>query len=183
MTGLDLSSYHIELARRAAGEAGVDVEWVEGDMRRIPSPDTSFGAVINMFTAFGYFDDAENQRVLEEVSRVLAPGGRFLLDVINRDNLMSVFRESDWSEGVDGGLILERRRWDAKSGRIYAEWTVVDADGQRRTHSHDERIYSLQELELRLSSAGLRVLETFGGFDGRDLGRSSRRLIILAQKA
>lgn len=180
MTGLDLSAYHLELAREA--DAGSDVAWVEGDMRQIASPDASFDAVINMFTAFGYFDDEENQKVLRDVSRVLVPRGRFLLDVINRDYLMGVLRESDWSERDDGSIIGERRRWDAETGRIHAHWTIVEPDGSRRTHSHDERIYTRQELELRLASAGLRVVETFGGFDGSLLSRTSRRLIVLAEK-
>ena len=144
MSGLDLSRYHLELARQAATEAGVDSQWLESDMRGVPSPNESFDAVVNLFTAFGYFDDADNQRVLEEVSRVLKPGGRFLLDVINRDNLMRVFRETDWRESDDGEVILEQRRWDAATGRIHAAWTVVGTDGQRVTHAHDERIYTLQ---------------------------------------
>ena len=183
VTGLDLSAYHIELAGNAAREAGVDVEWLECDMRHVPQPDGSFDAVINLFTAFGYFDDAENQQVLEEISRVLRPGGRLLLDLINRDNLMRVFRESDWSESDDGNLILEHRRWDAESGRIHAAWTIIGPNGERRTHAHDERIYTLQELELRLSDAGLHKVKAFGGFDGGELGRTSRRLIVLAEKS
>lgn len=183
ITGLDLSTYHVELARNAANDAGVGVAWIEGDMRSIPSPAGSFDAVVNLFTAFGYFDDDENQRVLEEVARVLAPGGRFLIDIINRDYLMGVFTESDWHQGEDGLLILERREWNARTGRVHVQWTIVEPDGQRRTHAHDERIYTLQEIELRLAAAGLRVLDAFGGFDGRALGRTTRRLIVLAEKS
>jgi len=182
MTGLDLSPYHIELANDAAREAAVEVRWLEGDMRRIPCPDASFDAVINLFTSFGYFDDAENQRVLEEVARVLAPGGRFIVDLINRDCLMRVFRETDWSEEADGRLVLERRRWAPDTGRVHAEWTIIDRDGQRRVHVHDERIYSLQELELRLALAGLRIRQAFGSLEGDPLRRESRRLVVLAEK-
>lgn len=39
MTGLDLSAYHLELAQASAGEAAVDIEWIEADMRQIPRPD------------------------------------------------------------------------------------------------------------------------------------------------
>ena len=42
------------------------------------------------------------------------------LEIADRDNLMRVFREADWSESDDGTLILEKRRWDAESGRIHA---------------------------------------------------------------
>ena len=183
MTGLDLSGYHIELATSASRGAGVDVQWIEGDMRHVPAPDGSFDAVINLFTAFGYFDDTENQRVLEEVSRVLAPGGQFLIDVINRDYLMRVFRESEWQEQDDGYLILQRRRWHPETGRIHAAWTIIEPDGTRRTHAHDERIYSLQELEVRLSLAGLRVGKTFGDLEGGPFRFGSRRLVVLAEKA
>jgi ubiquinone/menaquinone biosynthesis C-methylase UbiE len=182
VAGQDLSAYHIELGRKQAEEAGVAVTWLEGDMRKIPLPDESVDAVINMFTAFGYFDDEGNQTVLEEVSRVLRPGGRFLLDVINRDNLMRIYRETDWRENEDGTFILERRRWDGLAGRIHAEWTIVDPQGGRRTRCHDERIYTLQELKLRLSGAGLKTVTTFGGCDGSDFERTSRRLIVLAEK-
>jgi ubiquinone/menaquinone biosynthesis C-methylase UbiE len=182
VSGLDLSTYHIELARAASREAQVGVEWIEGDMRRIPFRDATFGAVINMFTAFGYFDDEGNQQVLEQVARVLAPGGRFLIDVINRDYLMGVFRESDWREESDGRVILERRRWDAQTGRIHAEWILIDPDGRRRVHVHDERVYTLQELELRMAAAGLRVSDTFGDYNGGPLERNSRRLVVVADK-
>ncbi len=182
MSGLDLSAYHIAIARENAAKAKVEVEWQEGDMRRLPQDDGSFDAVINMFTAFGYFDDAENQQVLEEIGRVLKPSGRLLMDVINRDYLMWVFRDADWRERDDGALILERRRWDAETGRVHAAWTIVGTDGQRRTHSHDERVYTREELKLRLAAAGISVVRTFGGYDGSDLQRTSPRLIVLAER-
>lgn len=178
--GLDRSGYHLELARER--DPGGSVAWMVADMRRVPLSAASLDAVINVFTAFGYFDDRENQQVLEEVARVLKPGGRFLLDVINRDYLMSVFRPNDWTEADDGRLTLEERHWDAMTGRVHAQWTVVDGDGRRVRHGHDERIYTLQELELRLGMAGLEVLNAFGGFDGSALGRTSRRLIVLAER-
>ena len=183
MTGLDLSPYHIELAAAAARDSGVEVEWLEADMRDIPAVDASFDGVINLFTAFGYFADDENQRVLEEVARVLKPGGRFLVDLINRDWLMHAFRDAEWREEADGRLILERRRWAAQTGRVHAEWIVIDREGGRRAHAHDTRVYSLQELELRLSLAGLRVRRSFGHLDDESFSRHARRLVVLAEKS
>jgi SAM-dependent methyltransferase len=49
---------------------------VAGDMRRLPFVAESFDWVLNFFTSFGYFEgERENFRVLEEVVRVLTPGG------------------------------------------------------------------------------------------------------------
>src|SRR5690606_12128167 len=64
VTGVDASGPLLAIARAAAAEAGVSVEFVEADLREF-STERSFDAAINMFTAFGYFeDDAENLRVL-----------------------------------------------------------------------------------------------------------------------
>ena len=65
VTGLDLSEEYLTIARSAAYEADVEVRLVQGDMREIPFRG-EFDAVVNMFTAFGYFDsEADDQRVLD----------------------------------------------------------------------------------------------------------------------
>jgi trans-aconitate methyltransferase len=55
-----------------------------GDMRCLPFAAGSFDWVLNFFTSFGYFEkERENFQVLEEIVRVLAPRGRFLIDIMN----------------------------------------------------------------------------------------------------
>jgi SAM-dependent methyltransferase len=55
-------------------------------MRRLPFAGASFDAVLNLFNAFGYLEDeAQDELVLAEVARVLAPGGRFLQELANRE--------------------------------------------------------------------------------------------------
>jgi ubiquinone/menaquinone biosynthesis C-methylase UbiE len=182
VTGVDVSPYHIELAETAAKEAGARVRLRQGDMREIPCDAAVFDAVINMFTAFGYFDEAGNQQVLDEVARVLKPKGKFLIDTMSRDRLMSIFQASEWHEDNAGRLQLQKRRWDPRSGRVYVEWIIVSPDGTRKTHRHDERIYTLQELEVLLNRAGLEIVDAFGGFDGRPFDHAHRRMIVLAEK-
>jgi len=56
-------------------------------------------AVINVFTAFGYFDDeVENQQVLEGVHRALKPGGRFLVDLPDREGRARLSEGRIWFE-------------------------------------------------------------------------------------
>src|SRR6266542_3005848 len=54
VTGLDATPFFLELARADAAERGVEVEYVEGDMRSIPWSGR-FDRVLNWFTSFGYF--------------------------------------------------------------------------------------------------------------------------------
>src|SRR5207248_4506086 len=84
ITGQDLSEVFLSRARTEADVRGATVNWVHSDMREIPFVD-EFDAVINIFTAFGYFEsDAENQQVLHQVYKALRPGGRLLLELMHR---------------------------------------------------------------------------------------------------
>jgi len=183
VSGLDLSAYHLRLAKAAAKRAGVEVEWLHSDMRSIPGRGGRFDAVVNMFTSFGYFDsEDEDERVLAGVARALKPGGRFLIDTMNRDWLMGVFRESDATELPDGGLIVSRRTFDVRTGRIANTWTHIAPDGAQREHSFSHRLYAYTELAAMLERAGLAITRTWGGFDGSELTRHSRRVIALAER-
>ena len=182
MTGLDLSAYHLRLARQAAKEAGVSVRWHRADMRDIPWQG-EFDAAINLFTSFGYLEsDEEDFRVLARVAGALKPGGRFLLDTINREMLVRHWEEHGWQEGQDGTLSLADRRFDLMAGRQRNRILSVGRDGARQEREINLRLYTLKELADMLSLAGLTVCRTWGGFDGGEYGLSSRRMIVLAEK-
>ncbi len=72
-TGLDITPELLEDARRNAAEAGVDVEWVEGDAEALPFEDASFDVVLS---TFGCMFAPNHGRAAAEIARVLAPGGR-----------------------------------------------------------------------------------------------------------
>ena len=183
VTGLDLSAYHLRLAKAAARKADVEVEWLRADMRDIPKEAGRFDAAINIFTSFGYFEDeADDQRVLDGVARALRPGGRFFVDTINRDGLMSRFEPRAWQQRPDGSFTLEHRRFDVHTGRSEADWYFLGPKGERRHQFHSVRLYTLQELAAMLGRAGLPVRRTWGNFDDSELSMRSPRMIVLAEK-
>ena len=65
VTGVDLSEPSLALAAARAAEAGVDLRLRAGRHAPDRVRRGEFDAVINMFTAFGYFaDEADNRLVL-----------------------------------------------------------------------------------------------------------------------
>jgi ubiquinone/menaquinone biosynthesis C-methylase UbiE len=72
VSGVDLAPAMVELARRLYP----DVTFREGSADQLPFPDASFDAVTCAF-GVGHFPDSP--RVLREMERVLAPGGRAAL--------------------------------------------------------------------------------------------------------
>lgn len=183
VTGLDFSAQPLRLARRAAAKAGVDIEWLRADMRRIPERLTGrFDAVINMFTSFGYLEsDAEDEKALDAVARALKPGGKFLIDFLNREPIMRFHTPRDWTM-VDDTVLLHSRRFDFVSGRDHDDVLLIAPDGSRRSFSVIMRLYTIAELVQMLRRAGLRFRQVWGDFDGSDIGPLSRRAILLAEK-
>ena len=155
---------------------------VAGDMRRLPFTDGSFEWVLNFFTSFGYFEtERENFRVLEEIVRVLAPGGRFLIDLMNPGLALANLEPRDTQE-LDGGRAEIERWYDAASHRINKR-IVVSAPGEPpRTFFESVRIYQPEEVTIGLRWAGLEVSSLFGNFHGDPYERDSERLILIGFK-
>ena len=72
-TGLDRNRAGIAFCRRRHDISGVD--FVHGDAERLPFPDQSFDAVVNVESSAAY---PHFSLFLAEVARVLRPGGHFL---------------------------------------------------------------------------------------------------------
>ena len=76
VVGLDVTPELFEHARRHAADAGVEVEWVEGDAQKLDYADASFDRVISTFAAMFAPDHAG---AAAELVRVCRPGGRVLM--------------------------------------------------------------------------------------------------------
>jgi SAM-dependent methyltransferase len=183
VTALDLSAQYLDLAQAAARDAGLTLETVRADMREIPFAGR-FDAVVNMFSSFGYLEsEAEDAKVLDAVVRALKPGGRVLLDLLNRDWVIANYETEDSHTSPDGTLYLEHRRFDLETSRNHVSFTVVTPDGRRReVGGHHIRLYTLREMRGALDAAGLAYEGVYGGFARETYNIDTRRMIILARK-
>ena len=131
--GLDATPLFLELARKDAAERGVEVDYVEGDMRSIPWRDR-FHRVLCWFTSFGYFRDEENRQVLAEAYGALKPGGLFAVEMNHRDNLLGRYADEVVSERGEDRMI-DRHRFDVQTSRSHDERTVIRGGERRATRS------------------------------------------------
>ena len=72
VTGLDLTPELVDAARRRAAEAGVEIEWVEGDAEELPWEQGSFDRALS---AFGTMFAPRHELAAAELVRVTRPGG------------------------------------------------------------------------------------------------------------
>src|ERR1700730_14509198 len=72
VTGLDLTPPLLQQARENSRIAGVEVDWREGDVEKLPFEDSSFDVVLSQF---GHIFAPRPDVAIAEMLRVLKPGG------------------------------------------------------------------------------------------------------------
>lgn len=175
VTGIDLSSTLLSHAVARSRAAGLPIRWVRGDIRTLPFS-RHFDAVLCLFSSLGYFlVDDEDLSVLREAARVLAPGGRLLIETMHRDLLAREFVEHDWWEGPDGSPVLVQREFDAVSG-VSREW--LRWRGSEKFH--EIRVRSATEWAHLLDLAGLEAEAWLGDWELSPFDHTSERLIVVA---
>lgn len=182
VVGLDLSLPMLSRAADEAQERGLRINFLHADMRDMTF-EGAFDTALSWGTSFGYFDDETNFKVLLRMRDALRPGGKLLLDVVNRDFVTRSQPNSVWFEG-DGCVCMEESKVNHINSRLEVKRTVMLDDGSQREASYSLRIYALHELGQMLSKAGFRVLSVSGmrATPGVFFGADSPRMIILAER-
>ena len=165
VAALDLSMPLLEKGRVLSDETypdGGNVWYVRADMRNLPLRGVCELA-INMFTSFGYFKaDSENEQVLRQISSALVQGGRWIIDYLNRPQVIATLVPHDTSSR--GGLkITQDRRLDDDSRRVVKDVTIEGPEGKQQW-TESVRMYSRGELETMLASVGLSVDNVYGDY-------------------
>jgi SAM-dependent methyltransferase len=180
VTGVDRTAAYLEEARRRAEIEGLKTELVQEDMRSFCRPD-AFDGAINLFTSFGYFENAEdNRRVLTNVYRSLRDNGAFVIDMAGKEVVAAGFQERDWRE-VDGTVLLEERKISADSSRMDNRWTVLDGPSRKEFHV-THRLYSADEITSLLTECGFAPVDVYGDFSGAAYDQNADRLVVVAHK-
>jgi SAM-dependent methyltransferase len=154
--GLDMTDQMLALARENARRAGItNVEFLEGEIERIPLPDASVDVIISN-CVINLSPDKD--RVLAEAFRVLRPGGRFAVsDVVVRGPVPADVRRSVelWIGCVAGAL--EEGEYRAKlAGAGFADVEIEPT-----------RVYRVEDARDTLAGAGLDVERIAPLIDGK----------------
>jgi SAM-dependent methyltransferase len=149
--GIDLSAGMLDIARRRHPAARL----ARGDLEALPWRDATFDVVVSCGSTLSFV--ARPARALDEIGRVLRPGGRALLEVEHRWSLDLVWR---WLSSVMGDPLgygataVEAR---AAFARPLRDGIWMDYPGYPRL-----RLFTWSELTRLLGAAGLSPAWTWG---------------------
>jgi len=187
VTGVDRSHYLINRARKLNKQAGLNVQFREGDARKLRLKNDSFDAVLIAGNSFGYFESAkDDKRVLEEIKRILKPEGKLLIDVTDGEYMRENFEPRSW-EWIDKNYFVCRERSLSKSkDRLVSREVITHVTkGVIADQFYAERLYTFNDLQALLSEVGfINICEhsTISPDSQRnqDLGMMAKRIVLTA---
>ncbi len=157
--GLDMTDEMLALANENRKRASAEnVEFLKGEIERIPLPDESVDVIISncVINLSG-----DKKKVLAEAFRVLKPGGRFAVsDVVVRGEVPAAVRASmELWIGCVAGALEEREFLD-----------MLRTVGFENPSIEPTRIYKAEDAALFLSGIGLDAAQVAAQIDGKFMG-------------
>jgi SAM-dependent methyltransferase len=186
VTGVDFNETELDRARKAAREAGVELALACQDIRDMEFAG-EFDLAVNLFSSIGYFSDDEDRLVLDRFWRALDPGGLFVLDTRNRDQLVRSLppeerrRVEGWTLRIENAFDPATSRWRARWWRL-KRGSGKGPEAQELVGESEIRLYSAHELSAMLRPERWSRVELFGGLDGTPFSLDAPRLVLAAWK-
>lgn len=187
VTGLDISSEMLALARERVREAGVAVELRHGDMRALTF-DHEFDLVTCWFDSLNYLlDSTDLKKTFKGVRNALKPAGLFIFDMNTIYGLAVNWREYPCYVQKDtaGMFEIHSQDYDFEANIATMRITGFLKEGDlwsRVDEEHRERGYSQREIRSLLEDSGFQVLAVWGSFrDMSDAGPESGRVWYAAK--
>jgi len=188
ITGIDRSHYLINRARNINKSMGYNAVFKEGDARKLPFPNDSFDHVVIAGNSFGYFESVnDDMRVLNQISRVLKPGGTVLIDITDGNFMRENFQPRSW-EWIDNQYFVcrERELSSDKERLISREVITHVKNGVIADQFYAERLYTHDSLSELLKKAGFVDVEMHSdhytsSLRDQDLGMMAKRMLISAR--
>lgn len=180
VTGVDRTALYLEQAKKKTEAEGLNIRFIQEDMRSYCEPN-AFDAVINVFTSFGYFEEAaDDKRVIENVYKALKDSGKFLIDIMGKEVLARIFQEKRWRE-EDGVIVLEETKLSEDWSSVDSRWIIIK-DGKQNECRISLRLYSASELCDLLKRCGFGQVDVYGDLSGSPYDQTAKRLVVVAHK-
>lgn len=189
MTGLDLSSPMLTLARQKAASRNVGVTWVEADFRSFALGRT-FGLVFVPANSLTNLLDRESlEGFFRSVREHLAPGGRLALQIYN-PSLTVLMRDASQRYPVgqfqhpDSGrtvVVTHTHVYDAATQINHILWHYQTEGAEEQVASLKMRVFYPQEIDALLYYNGFTSIAKYGDWgEAPFITNSTKQVIVCA---
>lgn len=180
VVGIDPSAAMI-----AAAQAGAELAGVSVDFRQVRGESFTttqqFDAALCLFTTLGQVSaSGENSGLVAQVYQALKSGGRFVVEVPQRETTVRNLKTFE-KFGQGDRYTAVTRQFNPADNTITETFNVVSpmSTGQYLLRY---RLYSLAELNSLLDQAGFSVVTTYADYEGTPPGPESPTMLVISVK-
>jgi len=191
--GVDLHSEMLKIAEEKASKLGVNVKFIQGDVRNIDFNE-EFDAVTMFFTSISYMTSSEDlEKLLRNVYKALKPGGVFIADAPNPIAFAFTLGKKEgpsiWDVPHDDEriIIIDYREVENVTAVVYFKRiiTIVKPDGSSKTYFMNDkiRLYTAYELKTSAKDVGFNYVKIYGDLNwAEEELKNANRLFLVARK-
>ena len=192
ITGLDHSPAMLEEARRRAAGQGVDVPFLEADMRNY-SLDRKFQFIFISTNSFSHLLELEDiESCLQSIRTHLEPDGAFAIDIFTPSARIltrqagQIFQlgEYDDPDGKGRIVVTETGHYDISTQVNHSLWRYTNQATQEIwEHPFHLRMFFPQEINALLHYNGFAVVNKFGWYDDSPYADGAPKQLIVCRPA
>ena len=186
--GIDMSPEMLNLARQKSAEAGLDIMYLEQDMRELDLYCTA-GTIVSVCDSINYvLEDEEIIETFKLVNNFLYPGGVFIFDFNTLHKYRDVIGDTTIAENREDCSFIWDNYYDDESHINEYDLTIfakVDAQKElfaRSVETHYQRGYTLDEMKSFVEAAGLVFITAIDADTHENPSDDSERIYIVARE-
>ena len=188
ISGVDYTSSMLEQAKIKAFEGGLEVEFIEADIRTLDLPEKYDLIFIPCNSIHHLYKNEDLFKAFNVVKNHLKEGGLFLLDCFNPNIQFIVEGEKEQKEIAeyitnDGREVLIKQimRYENKTQINRIEWHYFINGEFNSIQNLDMRMFYPPELDTYLKWNGFNIIQKFGGFEEEAFNDNSEKQIFVCQ--
>lgn len=186
--GVDYTSSMLEQAKVKASEAGLEINFIEADIRSLNLQE-KFDFIFIPFNSIHHLYKNEDLfKAFNGVKNHLKEGGLFLLDCFNPNIQYIVEGENEQkkiaeytTEDGRAVLIKQTMRYESATQINRIEWHYFINGEFHSIQNLDMRLFFPQELDSYLEGAGFEIIHKFGNFEEERFENKSEKQIFVCK--
>ncbi len=181
VTAVDNLDDYINEVREVAEREQLALKAIKADVMKYRGDD-QFDLILCMGNSLNFFNAEQSQELLSHISSLLKTGAHLFINTWSLAEIaIRQFKEKTWSAIGDKKFIVESQ-FLFHPTRIESEHLILSPDGRSETKKGIDYIFSLAELEVMFSKAGLNLVEVYSIPGKKKFTVGEPRAYIIVQK-
>ncbi|MEK6841461.1 MAG: helix-turn-helix domain-containing protein [Nanoarchaeota archaeon] len=182
VTGVDVNSYFIDIAKTEAEKNNLKVKYITEDIFNF-NEKNKYDVVLNIFTSMGYFEsDEKNELFIKKLCEFLKIGGILIIETVNPFGILKNYKNKEFFVTNNDTKIFQERFFDYRTSTNIERITDKYSDGRIFKGLHRVRLYYPHEIIKICQKYGLRNLDILDGDGKRKNILNSMRMWLIFQK-